>query len=108
MDEGVERRIYEHPILGSLEEGEECTIVVDSKSVRARVGEPILACLLAHGITSTRLTDKFKEPRGLFCGIGLCTDCLVTVNGVENVRSCVTPVEEGMMIKTQLGGEREL
>jgi len=101
------RRIHEHPILGTLKDAEECTIVVDSKPMLARAGEPILAALLAHGVYATRLTEKLREPRGLFCGIGLCTDCLVTVNGVQNVRSCITPVEEGMVIETQTGGKRE-
>ncbi|HSB70089.1 MAG TPA: (2Fe-2S)-binding protein [Candidatus Methylomirabilis sp.] len=40
------------------------------------------------------------EPRGIFCGIGLCYDCLVTVKGVGSVRACVTAVREGMKVTT--------
>ena len=57
-----------------------------------------------------RYTHKKREPRGIFCGIGQCTDCVMKVNGVPNVRTCITPVEEGMIIETQygLGVEGEL
>lgn len=97
-------RIQEHPILGSLPTQRKCTIIVDSIQIEAVVGEPILASLLAAGIYVTRSTEKYSEPRGLYCGIGVCTDCLVTADGVPNVRSCVTPVKAGMVIKTR-GGE---
>ncbi|MHB8947330.1 MAG: (2Fe-2S)-binding protein, partial [Bacillota bacterium] len=42
-------------------------------------------------------------PRGLFCAIGRCTDCVMTVDGVPNVRTCVTPVREGLRVETQRG-----
>ncbi len=103
MTKAEGRRIHQHPVLGPLEYAEECTIIVDSTPLRARQGEPILATLLAYGIRATRRTEKRGEPRGLFCGIGLCTDCMVTVNGTPNVRSCVTPVEAGMVISTGAG-----
>lgn len=99
--EDTDRRIYEHPILGPLKDGKKCVIIVDGKPIEAREGEPILAAMLAAGIVVARQTEKRHEPRGLFCGIGLCSDCLVTVNGVRNVRSCVTLVEDGMRVETQ-------
>ena len=98
-----ERRIKDHPILGPLPDVSEVNVIVNSKEIIARKGEPILAVLIASGFDSTRTTEKLAAPRGLFCGIGVCTDCLVTVNGMPNVRSCVTPVEEGMVIQTQSG-----
>ena len=42
-------------------------------------------------------------PRGIFCGIGRCTDCVMTVDGQPNVRTCVTPVRAGMKVETQQG-----
>ncbi len=101
MSDSKDTRIREHPVLGPLAEAPECTIVVDSRPLTARVGEPVLATLLAHGIHVVRRTEKREEPRGLFCGIGLCTDCMVTVNGLPNARSCITLVEPGMVISTQ-------
>ena len=93
----------EHIILGDLPESEMVTILVDGKPMQARKGEMILAALLAEGIIINRYTAKRHEPRGLFCGIGQCTDCMMTVNGVPNIRTCITPVEDGMTVETQDG-----
>jgi len=96
-------RIFEHPILGPLEDTELVRIFVDGEPVEARKGEVIAAALIATGKQYFRKTIKLQEPRGIYCGIGRCTDCVMTVNGVPNVRTCVTEVEEGMVIETQLG-----
>lgn len=96
-------RVRQHPILGPLPDAEEVTIYVDGKTVSARRGEPITAALYAAGIRRARFTPRRGEPRGLFCGIGDCTDCVMEVDGVPNVRTCVTPVREGMSIRTQHG-----
>jgi predicted molibdopterin-dependent oxidoreductase YjgC len=95
-------RISCHSIL-ETQNKEEVRIKVDGKSVSALKGEPILAAFLANGIKITGYTKHRGEPRGLFCGIGRCTDCIVMVDGVPNVRSCVTPVEDGMTITTIKG-----
>lgn len=96
-------RIIDHPILGPLAEVEMVTIIVDGVAMQARRGEMIAAALVAHGKDSFRRTVKRDEPRGIYCGIGRCTDCVMTVNGTPNVRTCVTAVEEGMVIQTQIG-----
>ncbi len=46
-----------------------------------------------------RLTRRRAEPRGLFCGMGVCFDCLVTVDGRPGVRACMTPVVDGIRIE---------
>ena len=99
----ADRRIVTHPILEQQESGKGITITVDKKKVMAREGEMIIAALLSAGIRVNRFTAKYNQPRGLFCGIGQCTDCMMTVNGTSNVRTCVTPVAEGMVIETQYG-----
>jgi predicted molibdopterin-dependent oxidoreductase YjgC len=96
-------RIIEHPVLGPLPEVEMVRITVDGEPVMARKGEMIAAALLATGKKYFRKTVKVHEPRGIYCGIGRCSDCIMTVNGIPNVRTCVTPVEEGMVIETQTG-----
>lgn len=96
-------RVKEHIILGDQKETKTVTITVDGKPLQARAGEMILACLIANGIIINRYTTKRNEPRGLFCGIGQCTDCAMIVNGKPNVRTCITPVKEGMVIRTQHG-----
>lgn len=96
-------RIKDHIILGKLEEKKKVKIIVDGQEMEAYEGEMIASALLAHGKKIFRYTKQYMEPRGVFCAMGRCTDCVMTVNGVPNVRTCVTPVEEGMKIETQKG-----
>ena len=99
--EGEEMYIEEHPILGKSDAVEMVNITVDGVPMKVRAGQMIAAALLAEGICINRYTLKRHEPRGVFCGIGQCTDCVMVVNGQPNVRTCVTKVEEGMVIQTQ-------
>lgn len=96
-------RVDHHIILGEQKEDKLVTIMVDGKEMQAKEGEMILAALIANGKIINRYTARRNEPRGLFCGIGQCTDCAMVVNGKPNVRTCVTPVKEGMVIETQHG-----
>ena len=96
-------RITKHPILGPLYEKKEISITVDGKAIKAIEGEPVAGALIAAGIMTFRRTRIRKEPRGYFCGIGLCTDCMMIVDGTPNVRTCITPVKEGMIVETQVG-----
>ncbi len=100
-------RVEKHPVLGDREVGRLVSIIVDGRLIQAVEGEPIAAALLANGMRVMRKTPRFGEPRGVFCGIGRCTDCIMTVDGTPNVRTCVTPVKEGMVIISNLqdGGE---
>lgn len=100
-------RIENHVVIELEKAVKLVEISVDGRTVRAREGEPILAALLANGIKINRYTVKRHEPRGLFCGIGQCTDCAMIVDGRPNVRTCITPVREGMVIKTQDGLAKE-
>ena len=100
-------RIKNHPILGIEPKNGLVQIEVDGKKLKAKKGEMIIAALMANGIFTNRYTIKRNEPRGIFCGIGQCTDCVMVVNGKPNVRTCITPVKEGMIIKTQHGIKEE-
>lgn len=77
------------------------TVLVDGQPTLAFEGEMVAAVLLASGHVAFRRTETEQRLRGLFCGMGICFDCLVTVDGVANVRACVTPVREGMVIQTE-------
>lgn len=101
-------RVTNHPILGEDTSPEEVTVYIDGRCCKAKKGEVIAATLLANGFRTHRYTAKRHEPRGIYCGIGQCTDCVMTVNGVPNVRTCITEVAEGMVIETQdgFGGKR--
>jgi len=96
-------RIIEHPILGKLDKKKKIRIYVDGKEMEAHEGDIIASALLSNGKKVFRLTMKEKKPRGVFCAIGRCTDCIMIVDGIPNVRTCITPVKEGMKIETQKG-----
>jgi aerobic-type carbon monoxide dehydrogenase small subunit (CoxS/CutS family) len=96
-------RIEDHPILGPLAPGKPITLWVDGAPVPAFESEPIAAALTAAGYRVFRRTARLGQPRGLFCAIGRCTDCVMIVDGQPNVRTCVTPARDGMIIETQVG-----
>ena len=98
-------RISEHPIIESYNKGRKVTFSFDGNELSGYEGESIAAALKAAGVMVHRYTAKQHKPRGIFCAIGRCTDCVMIVNGVPNVRTCVTPFEEGMQIQTQYGVE---
>jgi len=98
-----ELRVRVHPVLGEPPVDEVVHITVDGQTLPALKGEPILAALAAHGIRRCRTTTHKREPRWFYCGIGRCTDCVMIVDGIPNVRTCVTPVADGMRIETQHG-----
>ncbi len=71
----------------------------DGRPLEALPGQSIGAALTSRGITAWRATRKGERPRGLFCGIGVCFDCLLTVDGAANQRACLVEVREGMEIE---------
>lgn len=74
-------------------------ILVNGRTLEAREGESVAAALLAAGIRTLRMTPRRGEPRGLFCGIGQCYDCLVEIDGEPGQRACMTRVRPGMRIR---------
>lgn len=96
-------RIKEHPILGESPEGKKVTFFYDNKEIEGYEGEPIATALKDAGVMVHRYTKKKHEPRGVFCAIGRCTDCVMIVDGVPNIRTCITPLKEGMKVQTQYG-----
>lgn len=83
-----------------IKRGNAILMEIDGKSVTAFEGETVASVLMAEGMRSFRLSSKNAEPRGMFCGIGICQECRVTVNGVANVRACMTSVAQGMVVET--------
>lgn len=82
-------------------------IVVDGQPIEAFPGETIAAVLIASGKRTFRHTAKKQQPRGLFCGIGLCHECLMVVNGVPNTRVCQTLATPGCRVESQKGHSPE-
>ncbi len=86
-------------IQNGITRGPSFNIQVNGKQVLAYPGETIATVLLAAGWHMFRHTALSGEPRGLYCGMGLCFDCLVTVNGQPNIRACVTFAQPGDIIE---------
>lgn len=81
--------------------GRMVTITVDGRPVEALEGESVLAALWAGGFRALHHTARTGEPRAFVCGIGVCFDCLVIVDGERSERACVTTVADGMAIELQ-------
>lgn len=93
-------RITEHPIL-DFQRRQGLTIYLEGRPIPARAGEPIAASLHAAGVTTLSHSLRFQRPRGLFCAIGKCASCMMEVDGLPNVRTCIVPVRDGMQLRYQ-------
>ncbi|TCC42965.1 2Fe-2S iron-sulfur cluster-binding protein [Kribbella sindirgiensis] len=78
-------------------------VTVDGRPVAAHAGQTVAAVLLANGRDTWRTTRVNDRPRGIFCGIGACQDCLVTLNGLPDIRACQRTITPGDKITTQTG-----
>lgn len=65
-------------------------------------GQTVAAALIANGQRELRSTRFGKEQRSIFCGIGICFDCVVTINGIANQRACLIEIQEQMQVKSSL------
>ncbi|MCU0939520.1 MAG: (2Fe-2S)-binding protein [Burkholderiaceae bacterium] len=78
-------------------------VTIDGRPFAARAGDSVAATMLAAGVTACRTTPVSGSPRGPFCMMGVCFDCLVTIDGRPNQQGCLVPVREGMRIERQSG-----
>jgi len=101
-----ESRIQKHPILSVDRTIKTVNFMFNGKKITAKPGEMISSALFAHGIHIFGRHKKDDSPQGMFCANGQCSQCLVVANGIP-VKSCVTPVEEGMDVRS-LDGLPEL
>ena len=88
--------------IASILRGKKISLMVDGKSVVAYEGETVHAALTAANIRRLKNSNNSKalESRGVFCGMGICYECLVTINHVSDQRACMTFVEDQMEIIT--------
>ncbi len=75
----------------------------DGRRIPFRPGQTVGAALWAAGIRSWRTTRLDHLPRGLFCGIGVCFDCLLVIDSRPDLRACLVPAVAGMQVSTQEG-----
>jgi hypothetical protein len=88
-------------VKGGLERGRRFEIEVDGNKIIAYEGETIASAILAAGRRTLRYTPQKGHPRGVYCGIGLCHDCIMTVDGIPNTRTCQTLATPGCRVETQ-------
>jgi predicted molibdopterin-dependent oxidoreductase YjgC len=79
------------------------TIYVDGCPVAAEAGESVAAVMLRQSIGWSRTTSVSQSPRAPYCMMGVCFECLVTVDGRGSVQGCLTPIRDGMRVIRQQG-----
>jgi predicted molibdopterin-dependent oxidoreductase YjgC len=79
------------------------SLSVDGRPVTAFPGDSVAAALLAAGILACRTTPVSGSPRAPYCMMGVCFECLVTIDGVGSRQACLARVRDGMRIETQQG-----
>ncbi len=83
--------------------GETVPLTVDGAPVRAAAGDTVAAAMLAGGFDHCRTTPVSGAPRAPYCMMGVCFDCLVTIDGVGNRQGCLVRVRDGMKVELQRG-----
>ena len=92
-------RINKHPVTNrSSTHGRPIKILVNNQPFEVFEGESLAAALWASGLIAVGHNHEAEIPRGMYCGIGHCYECRVTVDGIEDVRSCLISVREGMQV----------
>ncbi|AEI83144.1 sarcosine oxidase alpha subunit (plasmid) [Cupriavidus necator N-1] len=81
-------------------------INVDGREISVTVGQSLAMALLGAGISPFRHTAVSGAPRAPLCLMGVCFDCLVEVDGSQNVQSCMVEVREGMRVRLPSGSRR--
>lgn len=76
-------------------------VTVAGNELEGEKGQTIAGVMMANGILSWRTSTVNSRPRGLFCGIGVCFDCVVTVNGQRDIRACQRRCTDGDVITYQ-------
>ncbi len=98
----MDLRIDRHPIL-KFDRGQPLRFYFEGNERSGYKGETIGAALYSTGLKEFSHSFKLERPRGIFCAIGQCSSCMMRVNGIPNVRTCITPLEEGMKVERQFG-----
>ena len=95
-------RIEKHPIL-EFNRGKNIKFTFNGQEVEGYEGETIAAALHAAGVKVLGKSIFLHRPRGFYCAIGNCSSCFMVVDGVPNVKTCITELKEGMVVETQEG-----
>ena len=101
-------RLKNHPFFPDEQRNRRRVIItVDGRPMEALEGESLAAALWAGGHVALRQDHESNTLRGLYCGIGHCFECRVTVDGIADVRSCLVQVRDGMRVSLQLAARTD-
>ena len=76
---------------------------IDGRPATGRAGDTVAAALLGAGVDTCRTTPVSGRPRAPYCMMGVCFDCLVTIDGIANRQGCLVPLQAGMRVEIQHG-----
>lgn len=79
---------------------EKISFTFNGEAFTCESGQSVAAALIAADILELRKTRFENEPRSIFCGIGICFDCVVVIDGVANQRSCLIQAKPGMKVES--------
>lgn len=95
-------RIARHPIL-DFPERKKLDFTFDGSPMQGLEGDTVQSALHANGVVVLAHSHELRRPRGFYCAIGNCSSCMMTVDGVPNVKTCATLLRAGMDVRTQRG-----
>lgn len=82
------------------------TLSFEGRQIAFRPGDSLAAALLAAGIGALRQSPVDASPRAPYCMMGVCFECLVEIDGRQNQQACLTPAEDGMVVRRQIGARQ--
>ena len=97
---GQALRIRNHPVI-DFKKKKKISFYFNKKKIFGEEDDSIASALHATGVKTLSTSLKYSRPRGFFCGIGKCSSCLMRVNDIPNVRTCIVPLKEGIFVETQ-------
>lgn len=93
-------QLKKHPVFSTPATGPSRVVIfVNDRPLEVTAGISLAAALWVGGIRALRLDEATGQPRGMYCGIGHCCECRVTLDGMEDVRSCLVQVRSGMRVE---------
>lgn len=96
----MSERILDHPMLGKLDESNYVSFTFNGKEYTGLENESLAAALLANDVRTLRHHEESGSPRGIYCNIGHCYECRVSIDGKQGERACLTPLKAGMDVES--------
>ena len=82
------------------------TLSFEGRKIAFHPGDSLAAALLAAGIGALRQSPVDGSPRAPYCMMGVCFECLVEIDGRQNQQACLTPAQDGMVVRRQIGARQ--